>query len=34
VPDKKQFQMIAVGDQIQVTYTEALRGLGRAGGEE
>ena len=24
VPDKKQFQMIAVGDQIQVTYTEAL----------
>jgi hypothetical protein len=24
VPDKKQFQMIAVGDQIQVTYTEAV----------
>jgi hypothetical protein len=24
VPDKKQFQMIVVGDQIQVTYTEAL----------
>jgi hypothetical protein len=24
VPDKKQFQLIAVGDQIQVTYTEAL----------
>jgi hypothetical protein len=24
VPDPKQFQMIVVGDQIQVTYTEAL----------
>ena len=24
VPDPKQFQMIVVGDQIQVTYTEAV----------
>jgi hypothetical protein len=24
VPDPKQFQMIAVGDQMQITYTEAL----------
>jgi hypothetical protein len=24
VPDPKQFQMIAVGDQVQITYTEAV----------
>ena len=24
VPDPKQFQMIAVGDQMQITYTEAV----------